>query len=64
MSLTIRCLVEETLSSGIFTAHRENQIFALLDTGEYSPTDLDALDQLIEAITRRNVVSGHECEAT
>lgn len=59
MSTTIQALIEESLSSGVFTARQENRIFALIQEGVYSSTDLEAIDQLIEALTERDVVSGY-----
>ncbi len=59
MSATIQALVKESLSSGVFTARQEDRIFSLIQEGMYGPTDLEALDQLIEALTERDVVSGY-----
>ncbi len=59
MAPTIQSLVQESLSSGVFTARQEDRLFSLIQDGLYSSTDLDAIDQLIEALTEREVVSGY-----
>lgn len=53
--MSIREIIQEVLQSSVLTPQQESAINKILLEQSYTPSDLDALDELIEAIFRREV---------
>ncbi|HIK20828.1 MAG TPA: hypothetical protein IGR15_07195 [Synechococcus sp. M44_DOE_062] len=53
--MSIRKIIDEVLQSSVLTLQQESSINQILWEGNYDPSDLEALDELVEAILRQEV---------
>ncbi len=61
--MSIREILDEVLKSSILTPQHESSINQILWERSYDPSDLEALDELVEAILRQEVkATSDPCE--
>ncbi|MFS8896008.1 hypothetical protein [Synechococcus sp. R3-13] len=53
--MSIRKIIDEVLQSSVLTLQQESSINQILWERNYDPSDLEALDELVEAILRQEV---------
>ncbi|ABD02810.1 hypothetical protein NW837_02645 [Synechococcus sp. R6-10] len=53
--MSIRQIIDEVLQSSVLTLQQESNINQILWERNYDPSDLEALDELVEAILRQEV---------
>ncbi|MFS8882721.1 hypothetical protein NW849_04895 [Synechococcus sp. R55.3] len=53
--MSIRQIIDEVLQSSVLTLQQESSINQILWERNYDPSDLEALDELVEAILRQEV---------
>ncbi|MCJ2541683.1 hypothetical protein [Thermostichus vulcanus] len=53
--MSIHEIIQEVFQSSILTLQQESAINQILLERTYNPSDLDALDELIEAIVRKEI---------
>ncbi len=56
--MNIHTIIEEVLTTRVLASRQERQIDALLSRQQFSEHDLELLDQLIDLLSQRQVVTG------
>ncbi|MCJ2543346.1 hypothetical protein [Thermostichus vulcanus] len=55
--MRVHSLIEEILQTEMLTSRQEQRLDQLLESSDFDPDDLVALDRLIEALFTRRVVA-------
>jgi hypothetical protein len=55
--MTVHALIEEILQTQVLTIRQEQRLDQLLESSDFDPDDLVALERLIEALYVRRVVA-------
>jgi hypothetical protein len=59
--MSIREIINEVLQSSVLTLQQESAINKILWEKTYNLSDLEALDELVEAIIRNDVQASRDC---